>query len=193
MMIAMPLYFFISCNGGRKEFVDFEYDSETSYNMKTTDVTLLISDSGVTKFRLETKEWYVFDEAVEPYYYFPEKVHGEQLDTLLRVEASFDADTAYYFTNKKLWKLTNNVKAVNLAGQEFETSLLYWDNAEGRIYSDQFIRITKGEFVNSGIGFEANQTLSEYRIFNVTAEIPLEENSQADDTKEIENTPPDSE
>jgi len=180
MMIAMLLYFFISCSGGKKEFVDFEFDRETSYNMKTTDVTLLISDSGITKFRLETKEWYVFDEAAEPYYYFPQKVHGEQLDTLLRVEAYFDADTAYYYSQKKLWKLINNVKAVNLEGQLFETSLLYWDNTEGRIYSDQFMRITKGEFINSGIGFEANQTLSEYKIFNATAEIPFEENISTD-------------
>ena len=188
-VIAMSQFFFISCNGGKKEFVDFEFDSETSYNMKTTDVTLLISDSGITKFRLETKEWYVFDEAAEPYYYFPQKVHGEQLDTLLRIEAYFDADTAYYYSKKKLWKLINNVKAVNLEGQLFETSLLYWDNTEGRIYSDQFMRITKGEFINSGIGFEANQTLSEYKIFNATAEIPFEENIQADTTT-IEIAPP---
>ena len=176
MMIAMPLYFFASCTGEKKEFVDFEFDSETSYNMKTTNVTLLISDSGITKFRLEAKEWYVFDEAAEPYYYFPEKVHGEQLDTSLRIEAYFDADTAYFYSNKKLWKLINNVKAVNLDGQQFETSLLYWDNAGERIYSDRYIRITKGEFVNVGTsGFEANQNLSKYELFNVTADIPFEE------------------
>ena len=180
MMIAMLFYFFISCSGGKKEFVDFEFDSETSYNMKTTDVTLLISDSGITKFRLETKEWYVFDEATEPYYYFPKKIHGEQLDTLLRVEAYFDADTAYYYSNKKLWKLIDNVKAINLTGELFETSLLYWDNAEERIYSDQYIRITKGEFINAGTGFEANHTLTEYQIFNATAVIPFEENTSAD-------------
>ena len=187
MMIAMSLYFFISCSWGKKEFVDFEFDSETSYNMKTTEVTMFISDSGITKFKLVTKEWYVFDEAAEPYYYFPEKVRGEQLDTLLNVVAEFQADTAYYYANKKLWKLIDNVEAVNQENVQFETSLLYWDNAEGRIYSDQFIRITKGEFINTGRGFESNQTLTEYRIFNSTAVIPVEENAPTDSTAQ-ENT-----
>ena len=189
MMIAMLLSFFISCSGGKKEFVDFEFDSETSYNVKSTDVTMFISDSGITRYRLETKAWYIFDEASEPYYYFPEKIHGERLDTLFRVEAVFDADTAYYYTKKKLMKFINNVKVVNLEGQQFETSLLYYDNAEGRYYSDQFIRITKGDFVNTGTGFEANQTLTEYRIFNSKAEIPIQENTPADSIA-VEIPPP---
>ena len=182
MMVAMPFCFFTTCSWGKKEFVDFEFDGESSYNVKTTDVTMFISDSGITKFRLETKEWYIFDEAAEPYNYFPQKVHGEQLDTLFRVEAVFDADTAYYYPGKKMWKLIDNVKAVNPEGEQFETSLLYWDNAEGRIYSDRFIRITKGDFINTGTGFEANETLSEYRIFNSTAEIPVQENTPPDST-----------
>ena len=190
MVIAMPLYFLAACSwGGKKEFVDFEFDNETSYNLKSTGVTMSISDSGITRYRLETNEWYIFDEASEPYYYFPDKIHGERLDTLLRVEYVFDADTAYYYTNKKLWKFINNVKVINLEGQQFETSLLYHDNAEGRFYSDQFIRVTKGEFVNSGAGFEANQTLTEYRIFNSKAEIPIQENTPADSTV-LENSPP---
>jgi len=192
MMIAMSLYFCIACGSGKKNFVELEFDNETSYTMKSTDVVMFVSDSGITRFRMEAEEWYIFDEASDPYYYFPEKVHGEQLDTLLHVEAAFDADTAYYYYNRKLWKFINNVKAVNLAGEQFETSLLYWDDAEGRIYSDQFIRITKGDFINTGIGFESNQTLTQYRIFNSQAQIPLANNAPADTTI-IENMPPDSE
>lgn len=181
LMIAMPFCFLGSCSG-KKGFADFEFDSEAFYNVKSSDVIMLISDSGITRFRLETKAWLIFEEAQEPYNYFPEKIHGERLDTLLNVEAVFDADTAYYYYRKKLWKLVNNVKAVNLAGEQFETDLLFWNDAEERIYSDQFIRITKGEFINTGTGFESNRTLSDYRIFNATAEIPFQENTPADST-----------
>jgi LPS export ABC transporter protein LptC len=188
MMIAVPLYFFISCNLGKKEFVDLQFDRETSYNVKSADVTMLISDSGITRIRLVAKEWYIFDEASEPYNYYPEKIHGELLDTLFHVEASFDADTAYYYSKKKLWKFIDNVKMVNLAGEIFETSLLFWDEGEEKFYSDQFIRITKGEFINTGTGFESNQSLTEYRIFNSKAEIPIEDNAPADSTAN-ENSP----
>ena len=191
MMIAMPLNFLMSCSGGGRKLVDYEFDKETSYTMKSTEVVMFVSDSGITRFRFEAKEWYVFDEAAEPYRYFPEKIHGEQLDTLFHVEAGFDADTAYHYPHKKLWKFVGNVKAINVAGELFETSLLFWDEGEDKIYSDQFIRITKGEFINTGIGFEANQTLTQYRIFNSQAEIPLQENTPTDTTA-IATTPSDS-
>ena len=189
-MIAMFLFLSISGCLENKELVDIVFDRETSYNTKSTDVTMLVSDSGITRYKMETKEWYSFEEATDPYWYLPEKIHGVILDSLtFQPEASFDADTAYYYSKKKLWKFINNVKAVNQEGEQFETELLYWDENEGKIWSDQFIRITRGDFVNTGTGFESNQTLSKYRILNATAEIPIQENTPADTINE-ENAPP---
>ena len=192
-MIAAPFLFLISCNTEKKEFVDIEFDKESSYTMRTTDALTFISDSGFSRIKLEAKEWLVFGEATEPYQYFPEKFHGELLDTLSQVVARFDADTAYNFTKKKLWKLIGNVVAVNQEGEKFETSLLFWDEGEEKIYSDQFIRITRGDFIQTGSGgFESNQTLTRYRIFNATAEIPVQEIEPADttDTLDIPLHPP---
>ena len=132
---------------------------------------------------MTAKEWLAFDEASEPYWYFPEKLYGEMLDSLFQVEACFDADTAYRYTKNMLWKFIGNVKAVNSEGELFETSLLFWDENEDKIYSDQFIRITRGDFVNIGTGgFESDQTLTKYNIFNAKAEIPIQENTPADTT-----------
>ena len=122
------------------------------------------------------------------FWFFPEKIHGEQLDALFQVVASFDADTAYHYTHKKLWKFIDNVKAVNQEGEQFETSLLFWDENEKKIYSDQFIRHTKGDFVQTGIGFESNQTFTQYRIFNYKAAIPMQENTPVDSVG-LENSP----
>ncbi|MDR1455851.1 MAG: LPS export ABC transporter periplasmic protein LptC [Tannerella sp.] len=179
--IAMSLLIcFASCEQKKKDMVDIVFDREQTYTMRSTDVSMLISDSGVTRYRIETKEWLVFEEASEPYQYFPEKVHVEKFDTLFQPEARIDADTAYFFTKKKLWKLVGNVEVENLQGERFETSLMYWDQNAEKIYSDQYIRITKGAFVNTGIGFESNQQLTRYRIFRPSAEIPFRQ------------TPPDS-
>lgn len=167
----------VSCERKNREMVDIAFDREQTYTMKSTDVHTLISDSGVTRYRMVTKEWLFFEEASEPYWYFPEKVHVEKFDTLFQPEATIDADTAYFFTKKKLWKLTGNVEVENLQGERFETSLMYWDQNEEKIYSDQYIRITKGEFVNTGTGFESNQQLTRYRIFQPAAEIPFRENA----------------
>ncbi|MDR2138347.1 MAG: LPS export ABC transporter periplasmic protein LptC [Tannerella sp.] len=163
----------VSCEREKREMVDINFDREQTCTMKATDVSTLISDSGVTRYRMVTKEWLFFEEAQEPYWYFPEKVHVEKFDTLFRPEAGMEADTAYFFTKRKLWKLIGNVAIENLQGERFETSIMYWDQNEERIYSDQYIRITKGQFVNTGIGFESNQQLTKYRIFRPAAEIPF--------------------
>jgi LPS export ABC transporter protein LptC len=185
-VIAMFLFMSLSCSREKKDMVDIVFDRENTYTMKATDVSTLISDSGVTRYKMVTKEWLCYEEATEPYWFFPEKVHVEKFDSLFQVDASIDADTAYFFTKKKLWKLIGNVEVKNLAQERFETSLLYWDQNQEKIYSDQYIRITKGDFINTGVGFEANQTLTRYQIFNSGAEIPFQE--KAADSTNVEKT-----
>ncbi|MDR2119654.1 MAG: LPS export ABC transporter periplasmic protein LptC [Tannerella sp.] len=184
--VVMPLFFFTSCHIEKKEFVDIVFNPETDYTVKSTDVSTFISDSGVIKYRAEAQEWFIFDKAQEPYWYFPKKVHVEKLDTFFCTEAGFDADTAYYYSKKKLWKFIGNVDIKNTTGERFETSLLYWDQNTEKVYSDAFIRITKNDFVNTGIGFESNQTLTSYKIFNSGAIIPVRE--EVRDTTETGKT-----
>lgn len=187
-LIAMPLFFsfLLSCGGDKKEFVDLG-TREQIYFMKATDFSTLVSDSGITKYKIDAAEFYIFEEEPEPYWYFPEKVHVEKFDSLFRIEASIDADTAYRFTKKGLWKAVGNVRIESLNGELFETSEIYWDDQKGEIYSDKFIKITKGDFVNTGIGFKSNQSLTQYQIYESGAEIPI--NESATDTTKIENTP----
>lgn len=182
-VIAMPLLCaLVSCGGEKKEIVDVGFDPDSSYTMKATQIVTMVSDSGITRYKVVTATWLMFDEAEEPYWFFPEKVHLEKYDSLFRVEASVDADTAYYYKLKELWKLSGNVRVKNFEGEQFETELLFWDEQEKKIHSDRFIRITKGDFVNTGMGFESNLTLTQYRIFKAGAEIPLETN-EADTTQ----------
>ncbi len=172
----------VSCGGEKKEIVDVGFDPDSSYTMKATQIVTMVSDSGITRYKVVTAEWLMFDEAEEPYWFFPQKVHLEKFDSLFRVEASVDADTAYYYRERELWKLSGNVRVKNIEGEQFETALLFWDDQGKKIYSDRFIRITKGDFVNTGMGFESNLTLTQYRIFKAGAEIPLETN-KADTTQ----------
>lgn len=188
-VIAMPLFisFLSGCGGENKDFVDLSAQ-EQIYMMKATNWSMLVSDSGVTRYKVEAAKYYIFDEEPEPYWYFPEKVHLEQFDTLFRVEASVDADTAYNYSRKKLWRAVGNVVIESFDGKRFETSELFWDQEAEEFYSDKFIKITKGDFVNTGVGFRSNQTLTQYRIFKPGAEIPI--NEHAPDTTHVENLPP---
>lgn len=62
--------------------------------MLTRDVETLISDSGVTRYRIVTPIWYVYDEVEEPYWRFPEGLNLNKYDNFFRTEATVRADSA---------------------------------------------------------------------------------------------------
>ena len=132
--------------------------------MDTKGVMTLISDSGVTRYRINTEEWLVFDRKNPPYWAFEKGVYLEKFDSVFNVEASVKADTAYYEEKQKLWKLMSNVDMQELKGERFETGLLYWDQNKHTIYSDQFIRIEQPDRIITGHGFDSNEQMTIYTI-----------------------------
>lgn len=183
-VIVMLLLLTASCGKEKKEVIDVIFDSETTFTMQAKDVSSLISDSGITRYRMNAKEWLIFGKAEEPYWFFPKGVYVEKFDTLFNTEASIKADTAYFWEKLDLWKLVSNVEIENLEGERFETSLLFWSEKEERIWSDQFIRIEREGKVITGIGFESNQTMTDYKIFNSTGDFPIKE--MAADSDQVE-------
>lgn len=188
-VVVMLLLFTVACSKEVKEVVDATYDPEKSYTMKATQVNTLISDSGITRYRIEAAEWIVFGKAKEPYWYFPEGIYVEKFDTLFHSEASIKADTAYYFDKKGLWHLIGNVEVESLQGEQFDTSELFWDQKKEKVYSDKYIRIQQKEQIITGVGFESNQNMTRYKIFNTQGEFPVEDTPKsASDTVQVENS-----
>ena len=158
------LLLFSSCSGKKKELGDAITGRDSMAVMDTRGVTTLVSDSGVTRYRINTEEWLVFDRKNPPYWAFEKGVYLEKFDSIFQVEASIKADTAYFFNKEELWKLMGNVHIQNLKGEQFDTELLYWDQRAQRIYSDEFIRIEQPDRIITGHGFESNQQMTVYTI-----------------------------
>lgn len=181
-VVVMLLLFTASCGKEVKEVVDVAFDPDKTYTMKALDVSSLISDSGITRYRLNAKEWLMYGKAEDPYWYFPEGIYVEKFDTLFHTEASIKADTAYYYDKRSLWKLIGNVKVESLQGEQFDTDLLFWDQKLEKVYSDQYVRIEQADKIITGIGFESNQDMTQYKIFNSQGIFPVNE-APADSTQ----------
>ena len=158
------LLLFSACSGRHKDMGDAITERDSLPVMDTKGVMTLISDSGVTRYRINTEEWLVFDRKNPPYWAFEKGVYLEKFDSIFQVEASIKADTAYFFNKEELWKLMGNVHIQNLKGEQFDTELLYWDQRTQRIYSDEFIRIEQPDRIITGHGFESNQQMTVYTI-----------------------------
>lgn len=179
LAVVMLLLLSISCDNEHKEVVDVGFDPEKTYTMKAVDVSSLISDSGITRYRLKAKEWLIYSKAAEPYWFFPDGIYVEKFDSLFRSEASIKADSAYYYDKKGLWELIGNVEVESLQGEHFETSKLYWDQKEEKVYSDQYMKIEQEDKVITGVGFESNQDMTQYKIFNSQGVFPVTDSANA--------------
>ena len=139
------------------------------------DVTTLISDSGITRYRIKAQKWLIFDKADTPYWEFPKGIYLEKFNLDLEADATVEADYAYYNETLQCWTLRGNVKALNLQGEQFETPLLFWDQKEESVYSDSSIVITRETSIIKGVGFRSNQEMTQYTILRPTGIFPIKE------------------
>ena len=158
---------FPACSGGEKNLAEAITERDSLPSMKTLGVTTLISDSGVTRYRVNTEEWMMYDRKKPSYWAFEKGVYMEQFDSIFNVEASIKADTAYYYDKERLWKLIGNVDIQNRKGERFNTELLYWNEATQKVYSDKFIRIQQPDRIITGHGYDSNQPMPIYTIRNI--------------------------
>lgn len=176
------LLLFSSCSGKRKELGDAITERDSLPVMDTRGVTTLISDSGITRYRINTEEWLVFDRKNPPYWAFEKGVYLEKFDSLFQVEASIKADTAYFYNKEELWKLMGHVDIKNIKGERFNTDLLYWDQRKQKVYSDRFIRIEQPDHIITGRGFESNQQMTVYTILQPGGILYFDEEATAADS-----------
>lgn len=168
-----------ACSGSRKDLGAAITERDSLPVMDTRGVTTLISDSGVTRYRIKTEEWLVFDRKNPSYWAFEKGVYLEKFDTTFHVEANIEADTAYFYDKKKLWKLMSNVHVQNVKGEKFDTDLLYWDQNKRRVYSDQRVRIEQPDRIIFAIGFESDEQLIKYRFFKTEGIFYVDEEETA--------------
>lgn len=147
--------------------------------LRATDITTVISDSGVTRYRISTPRWDVYDKASQPYWEFPQGIHFERFDENLKVDANIHSKYAKYKQNEQVWELRGKVRLTNLQGELFETEQLFWDQRQERFYSDKLIKITRTSGITTGIGFESNQSMTKYQIKRPQGVFPVSEHATA--------------
>jgi len=179
ILAAVMFVIFPACSGKDKNLAEAISENDTLPSMSSLGVTTLISDSGITRYKIVAEEWLIFDKKNPPYWAFEKGVYLEKFDTLFRIDASIKADTAYYHEKKKLWELKGNVQIHSQRGDKFQTDLLFWDEKKEKVYSDKFIQIEQEDKVIKGYGFESNQDLTEYEIKNTTGIFTVEDTAPA--------------
>lgn len=165
----------MACSNDKPEKIRAVVDRSKLPRLHATEITTVVSDSGITRYRISTSRWDIYDRAMPPYWEFPKGIHLERFDQLLKVDANIHSLYAKFNENEQLWELKGKVKAINLQGEQFETEKLYWNQRQERIYSDTLVKITQATRIITGIGFESNQTMTKYLIKRPQGIFPVTE------------------
>lgn len=149
-------------------------DPKTMPTMKTENINTLISDSGITQYRIKSPIWYVYDEIDTPVWLFPEGLYLEKFDKNFKVISSVACDSAKYFKREQLWQLDGHVEMHNDKKDIFLTQQLFWNQRQRKVYSDSFIHIERSDRIIEGIGFTSNDKLTIYNIHRPTGIFPVD-------------------
>lgn len=166
VMCGMLLTLSYACTDGRvvKENTGLNIDS--AHTMLTKQVDMLISDSGMIKYRLLSETWYIYDRPDRQEWYFPDGLQMRSYDSVSMGETLISADTAHYYTQQQEWVLIGNVKIRSLNGDQLYTPKLHWQQHERMVYSnDTTYFLTNGKELR-GNRFEAKDDLTQYSIYN---------------------------
>lgn len=168
-----------ACGEKERSYVPNIGDGDTSPTMSTFDVETFISDSGYTRYHISTPVWLMYEEAVEPFWRFPNSLEMQQYDLDMNPDATMDCDSAVYFSRKRLWRLDGHVMMVNTLRDTFLSQQLFWDQVKRRVYTDSFIHIVRSDRIIEGYGFESNENMTAYTIRRPTAILPVRRNAPA--------------
>ena len=180
-----------SCTEVQEHTAPAIYDRDSASVMTSYGVNTLVSDSGVIKYRIVTERWDVNTIRQPSRWTFEKGVFFEQFDEKFHTEAYIQADTGWYYDQKKLWHLRGRVRIRNVNGLLYESQELYWDGLRHELYSNVFSRVTTPERTLQGTYFLSDERMTHYTVSNSKGSFTTESMEQKDeqstaDTSQVE-------
>ena len=147
--------------------------------MTSYGVNMLVSDSGVMKYRIIAERWEV-NEAVNPQIQFFERgIFLEQFDENFHVQTYIQADTAINYKNEKKWHLIGHVKVKTVDGLRFWSDELWWDQNKHELYSNKYSHVVTPVRELEGAYFVSDENMRHYKITNTKGNFIREEEELA--------------
>lgn len=163
---VLALMLFMACSEAQEHTAPAVNPEDSVSMMTTYGVNTLISDSGVIKYRIVTERWDVNTVRQPSRWEFMKGVFFEQFDERFHVVGYVQADTAWYYDQKRLWKLRGRVSIRNTNGLIYTSEELYWDGLSHEFYSTVYSRLVTPERTIEGTYFRSDEQMTHYTVTN---------------------------
>ncbi len=170
-IIATMLF---ACKNDMETISSFTID-ESLPNETAKDVELIYSDSGRVMIKLISPRLnrYLNDD---PYIEFPDGLHLYFYDSAMAVKSELTANYGINYENRKVMEVKDDVIITNHEKNEImNTEHVVWDQKTKRIYSEVFVKRTTPDGVIFGEGFDADESMSSWKLKKPRGEFLFEE------------------
>ena len=188
-LVAVAAALLLSCNEAQEHTAPAIHDRDSVSMMTSYGVNTLISDSGVIKYRIVTERWDVNTVRTPSRWTFEKGVFFEQFDEKFRLQAYVQADTAWYYDQKKLWHLRGRVRIRNVNGLIFQSEELFWDGVRRELYSNVFSKLITPERTMEGTYFLSDEQMRHYTVSNSKGSFVKEDMTGESKEEETQQTP----
>ncbi len=173
LAVCLSVAFLPSCTNDLKDVMAIP-SNKLSPSQTADTVTVIYTDSAQLKIVLKANRLIQFDRNVsEPFTILPKGVYVTFFDDEEKISSTLKSNYAIRYEKSKRMEAKYAVEVVNKNGDKLETEKLIWDEANHRIYTDAFVKITTATQIITGKGLESNEDFSRYSIKQVQATIQL--------------------
>ncbi len=173
MIIPGILFFLTGCKNDPKKIEELVSKKQLQQDI-AEEVTIIYSEEGKTKARLQAQKFIRNDIAKPPYTEMDDGLKVEFFNDSLKVESTLTAIYARYYEKKGNILIRDSVVVINKKGDELHTEELVWNQKAQKIYTDKFVRIVTPTQILYGNGLEANEDFSWYRILKPKGVVKVE-------------------
>jgi LPS export ABC transporter protein LptC len=142
-------------------------------------ITSYLSSNGRLRAKLTAPymKRYTLDTS---YLEFSRSLHVNFYDSTGKIESQVDALYGKYLETQSKVYLRDSVISFNVKGDTLRTPDLWWDQNTKKFYTDKVVRFkSASKIIYGGKGFEADQDLSNYTIFQPTGIIMVPDSMAA--------------
>ncbi|MFW5831070.1 MAG: LPS export ABC transporter periplasmic protein LptC [Prolixibacteraceae bacterium] len=191
LLLGAAILLFSACENDIEKIKPFTAP-ENLPDVEATNIETMFTDSGEVRFFLKAPRLLRFENEGKgkAFIEFPEGIELIKYNDSKEIISSITADYAKQFEKEKKWEAKNNVVATNAKGDTLKTEYLIWEEEKERIYTEEFVKIIRPDQIITGIGFESDQSLQNWKIKNPKGTIYIDVETEKDTGNNASNNQP---
>jgi LPS export ABC transporter protein LptC len=175
IVIAIVGIFLWGCETDMQQIKSFSKKQKEPVREAQT-LKIIYFELGSKKVKIEAPKMEEFKTKAEHYINMPQGILVYFYDSLEQVSSSLSAERAVFNQKTHIFDARGNVVVKNIEkNQQLDTEHLIWNQQQGKILSDEFVKITTNEQIIMGDGLEADESFEYYQINKITGTITLQD------------------